>query len=175
MQGKKELEALIIRVQAQRAKQPWASSQLTPILVKISPDLAENDRQDVADVALKLKVDGLIVNNTTLQRPEAIALHPSAAEGGGLSGGAMRELSDEVLRDMYRRTRGRVPIVGVGGVCNGEDAYKKIRAGASLVQLYSSFAYQGPAMVPRLKMELANCLARDGFASVAEAVGADHR
>ena len=171
LQGKKELESLVKRVQAQRAK----LGKSPPILVKIAPDLADADRQDVADVALRLKVDGLIVNNTTLQPPAAVQGLTNADETGGLSGRAMMDISTEVLRDMYKRTRGKVPIVGVGGVATGEDAYRKIRAGASLVQLYSSFAYQGPSVVPRVKRELAECLSRDGFKSVADAVGADHR
>ncbi|KDD76462.1 hypothetical protein H632_c216p0 [Helicosporidium sp. ATCC 50920] len=85
------------------------------------------------------------------------------------------EASTAVLAKMYRLTGGRLPIVGVGGVSSGEDAYRKIRAGASLVQLYTAFVYGGPALVPRIKCELAACLERDGFASVAQAVGADHR
>ena len=176
LQGKKELESLVKRVQAQRAKLPSSGkAPPPPILVKIAPDLADADRQDVADVALRLKVDGLIVNNTTLQRPPALEGLANADETGGLSGRAMMDLSTEVLRDMYSRTKGKVPIVGVGGVATGEDAYRKIRAGASLVQLYSSFAYQGPSVVPRVKRELAECLARDGFKSAGDAVGADHK
>mmetsp|Transcript_36089 Transcript_36089/g.102165 ORF Transcript_36089/g.102165 Transcript_36089/m.102165 type:complete len:408 (-) Transcript_36089:114-1337(-) len=181
LQGRKELEALIRRVQEQQGKQPWAPPNSgktvgsTPILVKIAPDLEDRDRQDIAEVCLKLHVDGLIVSNTTLQRPGEVAQHPVGGEAGGLSGCAMMDLSTEVLRDMYSRTKGRLPIVGVGGVASGEDAYRKIRAGASLVQIYSSFAYQGPAVVPRIKTELAACLARDGFASISDAVGADHR
>ena len=162
---------MVQRVQAQRAK----VGKSPPILVKIAPDLGDADRQDVAEVALKLKVDGLIVNNTTLQRPVAVEGMANADEIGGLSGRAIMDLSTEVLRDMYIRTDGKIPLVGVGGVATGEDAYRKIRAGASLVQLYSSFAYQGPSVVPRVKTELAECLARDGFVSVADAVGADHK
>lgn len=94
---------------------------------------------------------------------------------GGLSGEPVKELSTAALRDMYRLTGGKVPIIGVGGVSNGFDAYEKIRAGASLVELYTAFAYQGPALVPKVKKELAALLARDGFTSVKEAVGADHK
>jgi dihydroorotate dehydrogenase len=85
------------------------------------------------------------------------------------------DLSTGVLADMYRLTQGKVPIIGCGGVSSGEDAYRKIRAGATLVELYTAFAYEGPALIPRIKEELAACLQRDGFKSVAEAVGVDVR
>lgn len=101
--------------------------------------------------------------------------YPEAKEAGGLSGAPLFELSTSTLGEMYRLTGGKMPLVGCGGVSSGEDAYKKIRAGASLVQLYTTFAYDGPALIPKLKQELAECLKRDGFKSVGEAVGADHR
>uniref|UniRef100_A0A061RMG2 Dihydroorotate dehydrogenase (quinone), mitochondrial n=1 Tax=Tetraselmis sp. GSL018 TaxID=582737 RepID=A0A061RMG2_9CHLO len=176
LQGKEALEQLLSRVLKQRDQQPWASSSSRlPVLVKIAPDLSEQDKQDIADVVLRLGIDGLVVSNTTIQRPEAVANHRNGQEAGGLSGRALRDISTEAVREMYSKTGGKVPIIGVGGISSGEDAYEKIRAGASLVQLYTSFAFQGPAVVPRIKEELAECLARDGFASVAEAVGADHR
>ncbi|PNH12077.1 Dihydroorotate dehydrogenase (quinone), mitochondrial [Tetrabaena socialis] len=103
-----------------------------------------------------------------------VASYPAAAEAGGLSGPPLLAMSTAVLSDLYRLTGGRVPLIGCGGVSSGEDAYRKLRAGASLVQLYTAFAFEGPALVPRIKRELAGCLARDGFACVAEAVGADH-
>jgi dihydroorotate dehydrogenase len=146
-----------------------------PLLIKIAPDLADADKSDIAAVAMRHAVDGLIVSNTTVERPGPVAAHRHGGEAGGLSGEPLFEASTQALRDMYRLTKGRLPLVGVGGVTSGRDAYDKIRAGASLVELYSALAYHGPALVPRVKRELAACLARDGFASVAEAVGADHR
>jgi len=97
------------------------------------------------------------------------------SEAGGLSGRPLFPLSTEALADFHRLTHGRLPLVGVGGIASGHDAYLKIRAGASLVQLYTALVYQGPALIGRIKRELVQFLARDGFRSVAEAVGADHR
>jgi dihydroorotate dehydrogenase len=121
------------------------------------------------------EIDGLIISNTTIERPGPIADHKHGQEAGGLSGRPVFARSTEVLRRVYQLTGGAIPIVGCGGVGSGEEAYAKIRAGASLVELYTSMVYEGPAIVPRIKRELAALLARDGFASVHEAVGADHK
>jgi dihydroorotate dehydrogenase len=145
-----------------------------PLLLKIAPDLIDADRQDIAEVALASGLDGLIVSNTTIARPAGIDPR-LAREAGGLSGRPLFEPATEILRDIYRRTGGKLPIIGVGGVASAADAYAKIRAGASLVQLYSALVFEGPGLVRRIKDGLAGLLARDGFSSVAEAVGADHR
>ena len=108
-----------------------------PLLVKIAPDLTDADRADVAAVALRCKVDGLVVGNTTVTRPQGVSAHPAAAETGGLSGQPLFDLSTDVLRDMYARTGGALPLVACGGVASGRQAYAKLRAGASLVELYS--------------------------------------
>lgn len=145
-----------------------------PLLLKVAPDLTDEDKSDIASVVLDSGVDGLIVSNTTLARPSAIP--PSlAAEAGGLSGRPLLEASTKVLGEFYRLLGGKIPLVGVGGVSSGADAYAKIRAGASLVQLYSALAYQGPGLVTQIKRDLALRLADDGFAHVADAVGAGHR
>ena len=145
-----------------------------PLLLKLAPDLGEAELRDIAAVAAARSVDGLIIGNTTVGRPSS--LHgPHVNEPGGLSGAPLYTLSTEVLRLVYRLTEGRMPLIGVGGISSGKDAYGKIRAGASLVQLYTALVYQGPGLLQRLKAELAQLLRRDGFASVAEAVGADHR
>jgi dihydroorotate dehydrogenase len=132
------------------------------------------DKSDIAAVALESGIDGLIVSNTTIARPDGIPA-TMRSEAGGLSGAPLFEPSTSVLREIYALTGGKLPIVGVGGVATGEDAYAKIRAGASLVQLYSAMVYAGPAVVHRIRRELAELLRRDGFRMVAEAVGADHR
>jgi dihydroorotate dehydrogenase len=108
-----------------------------PLLVKIAPDLTESDMDDIADVVLKNNVDGLVISNTSVTRPPQLAGHPHRDEAGGLSGQPLFHLSTEILREMYTRTKGRVPIVGCGGVASGRQAYEKIRAGASLVELYT--------------------------------------
>ena len=143
-----------------------------PLVIKVAPDLDERQRADVAAVALEEQLDGLIVSNTTIERPASLK-GAAAAEGGGLSGAPLLEPSTEVLRDLYRRTGGRVTLIGAGGIASGADAYAKIRAGASAVQLYTALVYEGPPLVPRIKRELAALLEADGYASVDEAVGAD--
>ncbi|VDO83144.1 unnamed protein product [Heligmosomoides polygyrus] len=146
------------------------------VLLKIAPDLTENEKKDIAQVVLDTKygVDGLIVSNTTTSRPGSLQ-SDSRGEAGGLSGAPLRRISTECVRDMYRFTNGRVPIVGCGGVSSGADAYEKIRAGASVVQLYSAIAFHGFPVVGKIKRELVELLRRDGYANVSQAVGADHR
>nr|XP_026653394.1 dihydroorotate dehydrogenase (quinone), mitochondrial isoform X6 [Zonotrichia albicollis] len=124
--------------------------------------------------SLLLGVDGLIVSNTTVSRPSGLRSR-QRTEPGGLSGKPLRELSTQTIRDMYALTQGRVPIIGVGGVSSGQDALEKIRAGASLVQLYTALVFHGPPVVGTVKRELEELLREHGFKSVMEAVGADHR
>jgi len=152
----------------------WGEAGPPPLLVKIAPDLSKQDLSDIAAVAMTLRLDGLVISNTTTSRPDAVLGLVHADETGGLSGKPLFKMSTDVLRDMYQLTRGKIPLIGCGGIASGEDAYSKIRAGATLVQLYTAFAYEGPSMLPRIKAELAACLERDGFKSVQDAVGADH-
>ncbi len=144
----------------------------TPMLVKVAPDLVEADVEDIAAVALESGIDGLIVSNTTITRPETLR-SPHKAETGGLSGAPLFEASTDMLRRFHARAGHQMPLIGVGGIASGADAYAKIRAGASLVQLYSSLVYEGPGLVARIKTDLVKLLKRDGFSSIAEAVGAD--
>ncbi len=117
-------------------------------------------------------IEAIIVGNTTLSRPETL-VSPLKSEGGGLSGAPLFELSTSVLKRFFERTRGGpVRLIGAGGICSGADAYAKIRAGASAVQLYSLLALSGPQLISDIKRDLAARLKADGFASVAEAVGA---
>jgi dihydroorotate dehydrogenase len=142
-----------------------------PLLLKIAPDLDGPALDDIAAVLRASGIEGLIVSNTTIARPALISGH--AGETGGLSGVPLFAPSTEILRQMRLRLGDLVTLVGVGGVASGADAYAKIRAGASLVQLYTALVYQGPGLVSRIKRELAALLARDGFAHVGDAVGAD--
>lgn len=172
LQGREPLTALIEAVKAARAEAcPTAPP---PLLVKIAPDLQPEDKTDIAAVALASGIDGLIVTNTTLARPASLR-GADRGEAGGLSGAPLFEPSTRLLAEMYRLTQGRLPLVGVGGVASGSDAYAKIRAGASLVQLYSALVFEGPGLVQRIKRELAQCLRRDGFSSLSQAVGAASR
>ena len=141
-----------------------------PLLVKIAPDLTAEEREDIASVALAAGIDGLIVSNTSVGRPEGL-VSPYAIESGGLSGRPLFAASTALLADMYRLTRGKLRLIGVGGVTSAAEAYQKIRAGASLVQLYTALVFAGPGLVTDIKKGLAELLRTDGFTGVAEAVG----
>jgi dihydroorotate dehydrogenase len=151
-----------------------STKPIPPLLLKIAPDLTDADKRDIAAVCTQIGIDGIIVSNTTIARPASLS-SANRNETGGLSGAPLFASSTAALSEMYALTNGRVPLIGAGGVMSGADAYAKIRAGASVVQLYSAFALYGPACVPAIKHELAALLKRDGFKSVADAVGADHR
>jgi dihydroorotate dehydrogenase len=140
-----------------------------PILVKVAPDLSQAEREDVAEVALDHHLDGLIVSNTTVSRPpELRSLH--MIEAGGLSGRPLKPLALAALSDFRRLTRGRLPLVGVGGIESGTDAYERIRAGASLVQIYTALIYQGPGLIGRILDGIEACLDRDGLGHIGEAL-----
>ena len=143
-----------------------------PVLVKIAPDLADDGLAAVVETCVAHGVQGLIVGNTTISRPPGLR-SPHAAETGGLSGAPLRALSTRVLARAFLLARGRLTLIGTGGVFSGEDAVQKIRAGASLVQLYTGFAFHGPALIPRLKRDLAAALRAGGFARIEDAVGRD--
>ncbi|KAF3786832.1 Dihydroorotate dehydrogenase [Nymphaea thermarum] len=175
LEGRKQLKDLVRKIQSARDEMLWGERGPPPLLVKISPDLSRQDLEDIAAVALTLRLDGLIISNTTTSRPEPVNKYPVSKESGGLSGKPLLSLSTDILKEMYILTQGKITLVGCGGVSSGEDAYRKIRAGATLVQTYTAFSYEGPALVPRIKAELARCLEGDGFKSVHEAVGADCR
>lgn len=166
LQGRTELAGLLKRVQEAIAAKP------VPLVVKIAPDATDDDLDDIVFVCRDLRLDGIIIGNTTLSRPASLK-SDRRAETGGLSGAPLTALSTEVLRKTARRVERQFPLIGCGGVGSGEDAYAKIRAGATLVQLYSAMVYEGPPLIRRIKDELAALLARDGFKSVADAVGAD--
>jgi dihydroorotate dehydrogenase len=166
LQGREELDALLERLYDARAK----AGLDVPVALKIAPDLVAADREAIALVALARGLDALIVSNTTLERPNSLR-GAAKGEAGGLSGAPLFDLSTRVLADMHRLTGGRIALIGVGGIASGADAYAKIRAGASAVQLYSALALRGPDLVTDIKRDLAALLARDGFATVADAVG----
>lgn len=138
-----------------------------PVLIKISPDLSYEERADIASVILEKNacvpfrvVDGIIVSNTTTSRPGDLKEKNSVtlSQPGGLSGAPIKSMSTQAIYDMYQLTSGQVPIIGVGGIFSGADAFEKIKAGASLVQLYTSFALEGPPIIASIKHDLANLL-----------------
>jgi dihydroorotate dehydrogenase len=140
-----------------------------PIFLKVAPDLEPADIDAISRIAIDKQLGALIVSNTTISRPPLQSRH--AGEAGGLSGAPLRELAQERLRNFRKATGGAVPLVGVGGISNADDAWARIRAGASLVQLYSAMVYEGPGIARMIAEELKLLMQRDGFASIAEAVG----
>lgn len=170
LQGRAELSALLARVQA--AMRESVSQAPPPLLLKIAPDLTAADRADIAAVVLERGLDGMIVSNTTIERPDDLCGR-HRDERGGLSGRPLFRPSTRLLAEMYRLTHGRIPLIGVGGVGGGNDAFEKIRSGASLVQMYTALVFDGPGIVRQTKDELAGLLHRYGYASVSAAIGAD--
>ncbi len=165
LQGPAALAALLSGVMEARAALPAP----IPVFLKIAPDLTPEDLAQIAEVALASGLSGIIATNTTLARD---GLRSDARdEAGGLSGAPLFERSTRVLAQLSRLTQGRLPLIGVGGIGSAADAYAKIRAGASAVQLYTAMVYDGISLVPRIAHGLDQLLARDGFASVTEAVG----
>jgi len=172
LQGREILKGLLGAVQVSLREVAGAAGP-PPLLVKITCDMTRAELADIAAVVLQLGVDGVIVSNTTVERPGFdMSIEGPHKEAGGMSGEPLREMATESVRSMYELTKGKVPIVGVGGVGSGADALEKIKAGASLVQIYSSMTLQGPGVVSRIKSELAVLLRDEGYACVTDAVGA---
>jgi dihydroorotate dehydrogenase len=142
-----------------------------PVFLKVAPDLEPADIDAIARIACDRQLGALIVSNTTISRPPLRSVH--AQESGGLSGEPLRALAQQRLRDFRAATGGALPLVGVGGIASAEDAWARIRAGASLVQLYSAMAFEGPGIAHRIVRGLERLMRRDGFASIAEAVGSE--
>lgn len=170
LQNKDTLVELIRQVQ--KALDDHVKGRKPPLLIKIAPDLTDEDKADIAEIALRKSVDGLIVANTTITRPDD--LPPAlAGQNGGLSGRPLFAMSTRLLAEFYSMVGNRMPIIGVGGIASAQDAYDKIRAGASLVQLYTALVYQGPGLVRDIKKGLADRLRQDGYHNIRQAVGCD--
>jgi dihydroorotate dehydrogenase len=171
LQGERRLSEILAALAAIRAVQ---QGPRPPILVKIAPDLSPAAVEPIVEAAVAQGMDGLIVSNTTIARPGLRSVHRTQA--GGLSGPPLRAMATEMLKRVAKLARPRgLVLIGCGGVGSGADAHEKLRAGADLVQLYAAFAYEGPALIPRIKRELAALLRRDGVRNVADIVGADIR
>lgn len=165
LQGRAALAGLLAGVTATNR----ALARPVPLFLKIAPDLSDRDLAEIVETAMEAGLDAIVATNTTLSRD---GLHgPHAAEAGGLSGAPLFRRSTIVLAKLHAMTDGRLPLVGVGGIATAGDAYAKIRAGASALQLYSALVYAGLSLVPRVLAGLDALLARDGFATVADAVG----
>ena len=142
-----------------------------PVFLKVAPDLQPSDIDAIARIAAEKALGALIVSNTTIERPDLRSRHGEQA--GGLSGAALKPLALRRLRDFRTATGGAIPLIGVGGIASAEDAWERIRAGASLVQLYSAMVYGGPGLPRRILRGIERCMVRDGFSSIAEAVGSE--
>ncbi|RYI13506.1 MAG: dihydroorotate dehydrogenase (quinone), partial [Acetobacteraceae bacterium] len=165
LQGRAALAELLRRVMEARLTLP----RPIPVFLKIAPDLTQQDLEDVVEVALAARISGIIATNTTISREGLKSANRDQV--GGLSGSPLFEKSTKTLARLSHLTHGLLPLIGVGGIGSAEDAYQKIRAGASAVQLYTAMVYQGISLVPDIAHGLEALLARDGFANVSLAVG----
>lgn len=164
------LQGILREAERQRVRSLCAPR---PVLVKLAPDLSEAEFLSSLNAAQEAGVSGVILSNTTLAR--ANLRHPARVQAGGLSGRPLQRRSTELVARAYQLTRGQLPIVGVGGIFSAQDAYDKIRAGASLVEVYSGLIYEGPGLPRRVSAGLLKRMRADGFSHISEAVGADHR
>lgn len=172
LQGRAELEDLLGRLTETRRAMIGEGAAPFSVLLKVAPDLTDADVADIAAVVRETGIDGLIVGNTTITRPASLR---SAAkeEAGGLSGQPLKPIALAALRKLYVATRGEIPIIGAGGIQDAADAYERIRAGASLIQIYSAMVYKGPYLAADIAKGLAARLRADGFVSLDAAVGVD--
>lgn len=165
LQGDKELNDLLSAIAAER------QTGDPPVFLKVAPDLDEAAPGRIVEAALKHGIAAIIVSNTTISRPPLKSRH--AGEAGGLSGAPLRDLAQQRLRDFHAVAKGAIPLVGVGGIASAEDAWARIRAGASLVQLYSALVYEGPGLAHRITKGLERLMRSNGFTSIADAVGSE--
>ena len=171
LQEKQMLRELLESVCSRRDKLDQNHIRKTPLLVKLSPDLDDQGLQNCTGVIKEFPIQGVIATNTTLDRQQLKS--SQKIEQGGLSGKPLKERSTEVVRTLFQELGNEVTIIGTGGIFNGTDAYQKIRAGASAVQIYTALIYEGPGLVRRIKQELAELLERDGFNCVTDVIGID--
>ena len=166
LEQKDNLDKLVKKISLFKRK----NSVNIPVFLKIDPDISKNQLGDISDIVLSSRIDGVIISNTSIQRSnELISKH--ASEKGGISGLPIKETSNKLLKDFYILTNGKIPLIGVGGISNGKDAYERILNGASLIQLYTSLIYKGPSIVNKIKEELVYLLKRDNYKSLDQAVG----
>ena len=166
LEQKDNLDKLVKKISLFKKK----NSVNIPVFLKIDPDISKNQLGDIADIVLSSRIDGVIISNTSIHRSnELISKH--ASEKGGISGLPIKETSNKLLKDFYILTNGKIPLIGVGGISNGKDAYERILNGASLIQLYTSLIYKGPFIVNKIKEELVYLLKKDNYKSLEQAVG----
>ena len=168
LQNRGQIESLVQTLKDKKNSTPTLES--TPIFFKIAPDMNEEQIRDIALMSLANNVDGLVISNSTIDRPKSLK-SSFKNEVGGLSGTPLFLKSTLMLKKMYSLTNGQIPLIGVGGISNGLECYEKIKAGASLVQLYTAIIYKGPQIISKIKLDLTNALKTDGYKNVKEAIG----
>jgi dihydroorotate dehydrogenase len=174
LQKSDELDVFLKAIFDKKSELQSLHNKNIPILLKIAPDLSDEEQEAIAKIALKNKIDGLIISNTTISRPKTLQ-SKFQNEIGGLSGKPVFDLSNQVLKNIYTLTKGQIPIIAVGGISSAQDAYEKIKLGASLVQIYSAFIYQGFELVEKIKKELDEMLKKDGFENINDAIGISNK
>jgi len=173
LQEKNLLKDLLQAIQQRNRELAGRVAQrVKPVLVKIAPDMEFSQADDIIQVAMSEAIDGIIATNATAFLRETLV--SDSKEPGGLSGKPLRALATSFVRHLYRAVDGKLPIIGVGGIFSAEDAYEKIKAGASAVQIYTGFVYEGPGAVKRINQGLLRLVERDGYRSISEAVGRDN-
>ncbi len=168
LQLKGNIENLIKKIVLKREE--IESINKKPVFIKISPDLNEDQLRDIALISLANNIDGLILTNTTINRPNNL-LSNNKIKKGGLSGKPLLESSNNVLKKMYNLTNGQLLLIGVGGISNGSECYEKIKSGASLVQLYTALTFMGPVLISKIKNELIDLIKTDGYKNISEVIG----
>ncbi len=170
LQGGEKLDPFLMAIMEKKNELKNLCKKNVPILLKIAPDLTLEEQEKIAEIAMKNKIDGLIISNTTIFRDPNLKSE-NVAEVGGLSGKPLFEKSNQVLKNIYKFTEGKIPIIGVGGISSAADVYEKIKCGASLVQIYSAFVYEGFGLVERIKKDLSGMIKKDGMEKISQAVG----
>jgi len=172
LQNEDHLDIFLQKISSQKKQLKDKFNKNLPLLLKIAPDLDLEQQKNIAHIVLKNQIDGIIISNTTIDSNLNLQSKLSV-ESGGLSGAPLFEKSNQILKNFYKFTEGKIPLIGVGGIKNAEDIYKKIKCGASLVQLYSAFIYQGFGVVEKMKKDLSELVKKDGFDNISKAIGCE--
>jgi dihydroorotate dehydrogenase len=170
IQNEDQLDAFLSRIMEEKIELKSRYRKDVAILLKIAPDLTLSEIETIAEAVIKNAVDGVIISNTTIDRNLNLQ-STYAAESGGLSGQPLFAKANEVLKNFYKLTQGKIPLIGVGGIASAQDAYEKIKCGAAMVQIYSAFIYEGFGLVERIKKDLSEMVKKDGFKNITQAVG----
>jgi len=174
IQNHQNLEIFLTAINQEKINLQKTYQKNTPIFLKIAPDLNFSELESIAELTSKNNIDAVIISNTTIDRD--LNLKSSfKTQSGGLSGSPLFKKSNQILGEFYKLTKGNIKIIGVGGIANGDDAYHKIKNGASLIQIYSAFIYQGFGLVEEIKKSLCNHLKKDGFQNISQAIGVNFK